>query len=194
MNENGDNSYLTGKLLLAMPALGDPRFHHSVILMCAHDENGAMGLVINRILPGLDFSDIVRQIQAENDIKNVLEELDMPVYGGGPVETARGFLLHSNDFQQNDTIQVNDKIGVTGTVDALKLIASGEGPQKMLFILGYAGWSPGQLESEIQQNAWLTLETDPEVVFDAGADEKWTLCLKKLGIEPSMLSGIAGRA
>ncbi len=186
-----DPAYLTGRLLLAMPAMGDPRFHKAVIYMCAHDENGAMGLVINHVLPGIDLTQLLEQlnITPEQD-----KTPDTPVLSGGPVETARGFVLHSSDFSQSDTIKIDEKFSVTGTIDALKTIASGEGPDKMLFILGYAGWGSGQLDQEIQQNAWLVTDADPELIFAAAPDEKWDKAIGQMGIDPAMLSGQAGRA
>ncbi len=189
-----DTPYLTGKLLLAMPGLGDPRFHKAVIYMCAHDENGAMGLVINHTLPGLELGQLIGQLDIEDSAKANLESLSTPVLSGGPVESARGFLLHSNDFMQSDTIRIDDTFSVTGTVDALKAVAEGKGPMQMLFILGYAGWSAGQLDEEMRHNAWLTVEPDPALIFHATSDEKWEMAAQKLGIDPAMLSADAGRA
>lgn len=186
--------FLVGQLLLAMPTLGDPRFHHAVIYMCAHDENGAMGLVINHTMQGLDFGDLLERIRIGTGEKSVLSELDIPVFGGGPVEPTRGFLLHSAEFSQPDTIKIDDRFSVTGTVDALKAIAGGRGPQKMLFLLGYAGWGAGQLDNEMQLNAWLTVESSPDLVFETRPEEKWEKALKTIGVSPSMLSGTAGRA
>jgi len=183
--------YLTGRLLLAMPAMGDPRFHKAVIFMCAHDANGAMGLVINHTLPGVDLSQLLEQLNLKPEEHKAPEA---PVMSGGPVETARGFVLHSNDFKQADTIRIDDNFSVTGTIDALKAIASGDGPDRMLFILGYAGWSPGQLDREIKQNAWLVADPDPELIFISSPDEKWNMAIRKLGFDPGMLSGEAGRA
>ncbi len=175
-----------------MPAMGDPRFHKAVIYVCAHDENGAMGLVINHTLPGVDLSQLLEQLNIQPDGKD--GTTGTPVMSGGPVETARGFVLHSKDFEQDDTIKIDNDFSVTGTIDALKAIANGQGPQQMLFILGYAGWSPGQLDQEIQQNAWLVADPDPELIFTATADEKWVRAVQKLGIDPGMLSGEAGSA
>ena len=188
------SAYLTGRLLLAMPTLGDPRFYKAVIFMCAHDENGAMGLVINHILPGLDMGELFKQLNIEpND--NFSDKIKTaPVMSGGPVETARGFILHSNDFSQDDTIHIDENLSVTGTIDALKAIATGEGPEKMLFILGYAGWSPGQLDAEIQDNAWLIVDPDPALIFSDNYENKWDKAIDKLGIDPAMLSSAAGRA
>jgi len=183
--------YLTGRLLLAMPAMGDPRFHKAVIYVCAHDENGAMGLVINHTLPGIDLSQLIEQLNIESDAPDSPNGL---VMSGGPVETARGFVLHSTDFQQTDTIKIDDEFSVTGTIDALKAIANGEGPDQMLFILGYSGWSAGQLDKELIDNAWLVADPDPDLIFDSLPDEKWTKAVQTLGVDPNMLSGEAGRA
>lgn len=192
--EKNSASYLTGKLLLAMPSMGDPRFHKAVIFICAHDENGAMGLVINHTMPGLELSQLLEQLKIHSEIKVDLDKISIPILSGGPVESARGFLLHSTDFVQKDTVKIDERYGITGTIDALKEIASGNGPERLLFILGYAGWSPGQLEHEIQDNAWLVADADPEIIFRAPAEEKWTLAINTLGINPAMLSGAAGRA
>jgi putative transcriptional regulator len=191
---NDTSPYFTGRLLLAMPNMGDPRFHKAVILICSHDEHGAMGLVLNHMLPGLNMQQLLSQLNLEEEITLEVDSNEAPVLSGGPVETARGFILHSNDFFQEDTIQVNDNISVTGTVDALKEIANGKGPDKMLFILGYAGWSPGQLDDEIQQNAWLIAEPDIDLVFSTRSEQKWDKAIKNLGVDPAMLSGVAGTA
>ncbi|MGB4107680.1 MAG: YqgE/AlgH family protein [Alphaproteobacteria bacterium] len=193
MNKNSEHS-LTGKLLLAMPGLGDPRFYRAVIFMCAHDEKGAMGLVINHVLPGIEFKSLLEQLRMSSDIRIDLANLDMPVLCGGPVEAARGFILHSRDFSQKDTVTVGDAYGITGTVEALKVIAGGGGPDRLLFLLGYAGWGPGQLDREIQENSWLVADPDPNIIFHAAPDEKWTMAVQKLGFDPGMLSSVAGRA
>lgn len=188
-----DPASLAGRLLLAMPAMGDPRFHKAVIYVCAHDENGAMGLVVNQRLPGVDL----RQLLLQLDIPPGAAAPDAaktPVMSGGPVESARGFVLHSSEFRHPDTIRIDDSFSVTGTIDALKAIASGHGPRDMLFILGYAGWSPGQLDREIQDNAWLIADADPSLVFAADPGEKWDRVIGRLGIDPGMLSGAAGHA
>ena len=192
MNES-EPTYLTGKLLLAMPSIGDPRFRRSVIFMAAHDENGAMGLVINNDLPDMDFSQLLAQLNINSDIELDLGA-NMPVMNGGPVEISRGFLLHSAEFKQDDTISVDDTFSITGTTDALKDVANGKGPEKALFILGYAGWTPGQLEQELQQNSWLVLDPDAALVFHDKNDEKWDMAIAKLGVDPAMLSGDIGRA
>lgn len=189
-----DHSYLRGKLLLAMPSMGDPRFHHAVIFICAHDVNGAMGLVINHEMPGIEFTDLVGQLKLESDIKVNFEKLALPVMCGGPVESARGFLLHSSDFIRDETMQVDAAYGVTGTLDAIKDVANGQRPHDMMFILGYAGWDEGQLDLEIQENAWLVVDPDPELVFGGNPKEKWHKALHKLGINPIQLSAMSGRA
>ena len=189
-------SYLTGKYLLAMPSLADPRFHKAVILICAHDENGAMGLVVNHPLRSMTFSGLVKQLPFDDAEKAKLEAMDLPLFTGGPVESARGFLLHSNEILYADTIRVGDHFGVTGTLDSLKTItppASMDDP-KPLFILGHAGWTAGQIEQEIQDNAWLVSDADPAIVFDQNYKNKWTLATRKMGIDPALLSSEAGRA
>ena len=195
MSDSGKKSlYLTGRLLVAMPALGDPRFQKSVIFMCAHDEGGAMGLVVNHAVPGLDLSQILAQMKIDFESSARKKSGKLPVMSGGPVETARGFILHTSEFSHSDTVHVNETFGVTGTIDVLRAIASGQGPEKMLFMLGYAGWGAGQLDRELQDNAWLVAEADPELLFATGPQEKWDLAVRKLGINPAMLSGDAGHA
>ncbi len=194
MASDDRKSYMTGKLLLAMPSIGDQRFDRAVIFVCAHDEEGAMGLVINNTMQGIDFSELVGQLKFESDIKVKFEEMDLPVMSGGPVETARGFLLHSSDFKRDDTMKVDEEFGVTGTVDALKDVACGQGPKELLFMLGYAGWDAGQLDAELQQNAWLVVDADPALIFEGEPQEKWSRAINKLGIDPAMLSSSVGRA
>lgn len=188
--ESAHNPYLVGKLLVAMPQMGDPRFHKAVIFLCAHDANGAMGLVINHTLPGLELSELLTQLHIEGQIHGD----DVPVMSGGPVETARGFILHEGQFETVESLEIKSEIYVTGTVEALKAVAQGQGPQKMLFILGYSGWTAGQLDAEMKQNAWLVADADPDVIFSADAEDCWDRILRKIGIDPHMLSGNAGSA
>lgn len=189
--KNKTNDYLTGRILLAMPSMGDPRFHKAVIYVCAHDEHGAMGLVVNHRLPGVDMKDLLKQLE----IKNAEEEIaNIPVLSGGPVETARGFVLHTPDFEQGETIKINEEFSVTGTIDALKAIADGNGPADLLFILGYSGWGAGQLDQELQENAWLILDPDKALIFDRSAEEMWDKAVEQMGIDPGMLSVVSGRA
>lgn len=185
---------LAGKILLAMPNMDDPRFHRAAIIVCAHDENGAMGLVINHPLPGLSFANMLDELNIPKEASRVADLSNISVYGGGPVENARGFILHSRDFQLNDTIVISDEVGVTGTVDALRAVAAGEGPKQMIFVLGYSGWTAGQLEKEIQDNVWLVAELNQDLLFRIPADEKWSYGIKTLGVDLAMLSGDAGRA
>ena len=192
MTEKPDNKYLTGRILLAMPSMGDPRFHKAVIYMCAHDEHGAMGLVVNHRLPGVDMKDLLTQLEIDKPEDKTVEQI--PVLSGGPVETARGFVLHSTDFEQGETIKINEEFSVTGTIDALKAIAQGDGPEELLFILGYAGWGAGQLDEELQQNAWLVLDPDKALIFDVKPDTMWDKAIEKIGIDPGMLSSMTGRA
>ncbi len=187
-------NYMTGKMLIAMPSMGDPRFDRAVIFVCSHDEDGAMGLVINHALPGIEFNDLVKQLKIESNIMIDFEKMELPVMYGGPVESARGFLLHSGDFIRAETIKINNFYGVTGTLDALKDVAQGKGPKNLMFVLGYAGWDAGQLEAEIIQNVWLVCDSDEDLVFTQENHNKWTQAVGKLGIDPAMLSGEAGRA
>lgn len=190
--KDDDLQRLMGRVLVAMPNMGDPRFHRAVILLCAHDEHGAMGLVLNHVLPGVDMRHLLEQLHIEISTDAALG--DVAVMSGGPVENARGFILHTHDFHQDDTILISPHLAVTGTVDALRSVAAGQGPEQMVFILGYAGWTEGQLESEIQQNVWLVCDADPELIFNVPPEEKWNKAIGSLGIDLAMLSGEAGRA
>lgn len=185
-------SYLSGKLLLAMPGIGDPRFHRSVIFLCVHDEQGAMGLVINTEAPDINFGQVIDNLGLQSDIEVDLDALKLPVISGGPVEGSRGFLLHTAEFRHQDTIEISPEFSLTGTTDALQDIIDGKGPDEALFILGYAGWTAGQLEQELQQNAWLVLDPDPDLVFAPDIQAKWTLALDKLGLDPALLSSDTG--
>lgn len=185
-----DVQSLEGKLLVAMPAMGDPRFERTVIYMCAHSPEGAMGLVINKPAKHISFPELLTQlgIEAETDVEPIR------VLSGGPVESARGFVLHSDDYTQATTMEVGEHVALTATVDILKAIAAGEGPRRCLFALGYAGWGPGQLDAEIQANGWLHVDADPDILFSADLDRKWTRAIAKLGFDIAHLSGTAGRA
>lgn len=189
-----EGRYLTGKLLLAMPSMGDSRFHRAVIFMCSHDAEGAMGLVINHTLPGIAFHELVKQLDMRSDIVVDLNALRLPVMNGGPVDSARGFLLHTPDFKREETVVIGGQYGVTGTVEAVQDIVCGKGPDRILFILGYAGWSAGQLDWEIQQNAWLVADADPAIIFHPDNEAKWEKAIGQLGFDPGMLSGTAGSA
>ena len=185
-----DGSYVTGQLLIAMPGMRDERFAKSVIYMCAHTEEGAMGLVLNQRLDSLTFAELISQL--ELDEKHLSK--DVPVHFGGPVESGRGFVLHTSDYQQDATLEVVNGVALTATVDILKAIAQGKGPQKSLLALGYAGWGPGQLDMEIRANGWLQVPSDSEIIFDIEPDTKWERAIQRLGIDPRMLSDDAGHA
>lgn len=182
--------FMTGHLLAAMPQMGDARFNHSVIYVCVHNEEGAMGLVINRLVHTLTFPDMLLQLGIEP--RGKLPTIQ--VHSGGPMETGRGFVLHSTDYQDEGTMQIDDQIGLTATIDILRNIAQGRGPQRRLLALGYAVWAPGQLDSEIQNNSWLTVPMDETLLFDEQFDDKWQRSLQKIGVAPDMLSGQFGHA
>lgn len=191
MSETSKNEgYLTGQLLVAMPQMLDERFSTSVIYLCAHTEDGAMGLVVNKLLENVDLPDLLKQLDLEPDLKG----LGIRVHFGGPVESGRGFVLHSGDYVQDATMVINDHIALTATTDVLRDIAAGDGPQNSFFALGYAGWGPGQLDAEIQANGWLSLEADNSLVFGRDPKTVWQSALAKMGIDISMLSGDAGHA
>lgn len=197
VDENA-SGYLDGQLLVAMPVMEDERFARSVIYLCAHSAEGAMGIIVNRPAGSIDFPELLVQLQiiAEADQIKLPETAEtMKVLKGGPVETGRGFVLHSSDFFIKDaTLPIDEDICLTATLDILKAIASGSGPRHAILALGYAGWAPGQLESEIQSNGWLHCAADPDLVFGADAEDKYGRALRKIGIDPGMLSNAAGHA
>ena len=187
-DENG--AYLTGQLLIAMPNMRDPRFARTVIYICAHNADGAMGLVVNRLVGAVTFPDLLSQLGIDTD--TATEEIR--VHFGGPVESGRGFVLHSGEYHHASTLQVAEKMALTATIDILQDIAKGCGPQRSLLALGYAGWGPGQLDAEIQSNGWLNVTADDHLVFDEDLDNKWERAIAKLGVDPALLSSDAGRA
>jgi len=197
------DGYLDGQLLVAMPRMSDRRFQRSVIYLCAHSEQGAMGLIINQNAEHIDFPDLLERLGIELGDASQEEEptelssdlMMMPIHIGGPVETGRGFVLHSSDYFANDaTLPIRDGICLTATLDILRAIAGGTGPRRSLLALGYAGWSPGQLESEIQANGWLHCPADMGIVFDEDNESKYARALAKIGIDPSHLVADAGHA
>jgi len=195
---SGDPAYLDGQMLIAMPSMQDERFARSVIFMCAHSADGAMGIVVNHPMQHLRFAELLVQLEiipAGEAIRLPPPVEALHVLRGGPVETARGFVLHTADFfSENATLPVGNEICLTATLDILKAIATGSGPRKAVLALGYAGWAPGQLESEIQANGWLHCDADRDILFDGAVDTKYDRALGKLGIDPAMLSGDAGHA
>ena len=185
------NQGLTGKLLVAMPGMGDSRFDRSVIFLCSHGEDGALGLIVNKPTPGLSFSSLLKQL----DLEIGPPEREIRVHFGGPVDNGRGFVLHSTDYAKNpSTLHVSEGFGMTATLDILEDIASGEGPGDAILALGYAGWGPGQLENEILANGWLTCDATTDIVFDAADEAKWSAALSSIGVDPLTLSSAAGRA
>ncbi|MEX2454198.1 MAG: YqgE/AlgH family protein [Rhodospirillaceae bacterium] len=188
--ETKDDGYLTGQLLVAMPQMLDSRFARTVVYMCAHTEDGAMGLVVNKVMENIHFPDLLEQL----DLTPAAPGHDIRVHFGGPVETGRGFVLHSADYLQDATMVIDDNIALTATTDVLKDIADGDGPRNSLLALGYAGWGPGQLDAEIRANGWLSVDADDGLVFNRDPETIWQSALAKMGIDVSMLSGDAGHA
>lgn len=182
--------YLTGQLLVAMPQMSDTRFARSVVYLCAHSADGAMGLVVNRVIDSVTFPGLLEQLGIEAGGLNS----DLPIHFGGPVESSRGFVLHTADYVQESTIMIADDFALTATVDVLRAIATGQGPMRRVLALGYAGWAPGQLDAEIQANGWLLVPADTELVFSDDNDAKWQHAIAKLGIDLSLLSPEAGHA
>lgn len=180
---------LAGHLLIAMPQMQDPRFARSVIFICAHSADGAMGLVVNKVVEQPSMADLLRQLGISSS-----DLTGGPVHFGGPVEAGRGFVLHSPDYTEEGTLMVDGRVGLTATMDILRAIGRGAGPRRSLLALGYAGWGPGQLDAEIQANGWLHVAADDALIFDDGFDDKWRRAIAKLGVDPSALSGEAGHA
>ena len=190
--------YLDGQLLVAMPGMVDDRFARAVIYVCAHSAEGAMGIVLNRPAADLNFPDLLVQLEIVPEPERIRlpQKLGaMPVLMGGPVETSRGFVLHSPDFYiDQSTLPIDDSVCLTATIDILRAIARGDGPQNAVLALGYAGWSAGQLEHEILANGWLNCPADAELIFSASVASRYDLALRKIGIDPAMLSAEAGHA
>ena len=185
-------SNLSGQLLIAMPGMGDPRFANSVVFMCSHSDEGAMGLIVNKPTPEVRFSDLLEQLEIDS---GGAEMRDIRVHFGGPVENGRGFVLHSADYMSGKaTLKIDAKTAMTATLDVLEEIAKGRGPQASMLALGYSGWGPGQLEDEIKRNGWLTCPPRADILFGRTNEHKWAAALKSLGIDPAMLSSSSGRA
>jgi putative transcriptional regulator len=190
--------YLDGQMLIAMPAMRDERFARSLIYICAHSSDGAMGIVVNQPAANVNFPDLLVQLEvipAKDLIQLPSSAGTVKVLKGGPVETGRGFVLHSADFFiENSTLPIDDGICLTATLDILKAIARGKGPESAVLALGYAGWAPGQLETEIQENGWLNCDADTNLIFGTDIEHKYERALKKLGVDLGMLSSDAGHA
>lgn len=192
------SSFLDGQMLIAMPGMSDPRFDRSVIFMCAHSDNGAMGIIVNKRAPMISFSELLDRLDImpqESRIKLPDDVQSMLVQFGGPVEPGRGFVLHTSDYFSADTsLPIDERVALTATLDILRAIAGGQGPRRSLLALGYAGWAPGQLEDEIQRNGWLSCAADEELLFGSNLDGKYVSALHKIGVDPAMLSSQAGHA
>ena len=196
--KSAKRGYLDGQMLIAMPTMGDERFTRSVIYLCAHSSEGAMGIVVNQPAAHISFRDLLVQLDVVGDADKIQlapRAYRVKVLKGGPVDVQRGFVLHSSDFViENSTLPIDEGICLTATLDILKAIARGDGPRSAILALGYAGWAPGQLEQEIQHNGWLHCPADPELIFGTDAEGKYEQALKKIGIELGMLSSEAGHA
>jgi len=190
--------FLDGQLLIAMPGMADNNFARSVIYLCAHSEEGAMGIIVNRRANKINFSELLVQLEViapDETIRLPAQAGLVQVLKGGPVETGRGFVLHSNDFFiDNSTLPIDEGVSLTATIDILRAIARGAGPDQAILALGYAGWSAGQLENEMQHNGWLNCPADPSIIFDSALGSKYERALRKVGIDPAHLSSEAGRA
>ncbi len=187
----GEQDFLEGQMLIAMPGMMDPRFEKTVIYLCAHSENGAMGFVVNKQANDISFEDLADQFDIQP------KPLDNPprVHIGGPVDSSRGFVLHTSDYvQDSSTVSDENGIALTATLEIVKEIARGRGPRNSVLALGYSGWGPGQLESEIKENGWLYCEADEELIFAQNNADKWSMALRKAGIDVSLLSSETGSA
>jgi len=185
-----DAPYLVGQLLLALPGIGDPRFERAVIAMCAHDEQGALGIGLGATIDGLGLHDLLGQFAIEPG-----QTADSPVHFGGPCEPQRGFVVHSTDWSGQDTIDVAGRWALSGTIDILRAIAEGKGPRRWVVALGYAGWGERQLDDELGRHGWLNAPGDAALLFDTPAQDRWRKAYESLGIDPRLLAvGQGGRA
>jgi putative transcriptional regulator len=193
-----EDGFLEGKMLIAMPSIGDERFARTLIYMCVHNPEGAMGIVVNKPAPDITLPKLLKQLSIPVPEENRMRQSGIshcPVLAGGPVEAGRGFVLHTHDyFSEDATLPVDEDVGLTASIEILRAIADGNGPRRALLALGYAGWAPGQLEAEIQANGWLHCDPDPELLFGFDLDAKYHSALAKLGINLSLLSVEAGHA
>jgi putative transcriptional regulator len=198
VQQKAGRGYLDGQFLIAMPGMQDTRFARTVVYICAHSPDGAMGIMVNQAAPQITFRDLLVQLNIipEGPEIRLPEAADhMVVHRGGPVETGRGFVLHSADyFIENSTLPIDDHVCLTATIEILKAIALGTGPKSAMLALGYAGWAPGQLESEIQSNGWLSCPASPDLIFGGDLDQKYERALAAIGIDPARLSSQAGHA
>jgi putative transcriptional regulator len=180
---------LRGQFLLAMPGIGDPRFEKAVIAMCAHDEDGALGVGVDRVIPGITLHRLLEQLDIDPGLAP-----DCEIHVGGPVEPQRGFVLHGTDWMGGDTLHVDGRWGLTSTLDVLRAIADGTGPKRWLVALGYAGWGEGQLDGEMRRHGWLATRGDEALLFEHGAPRRWDLAMRSAGIDPRLLASSSGQA
>jgi putative transcriptional regulator len=181
--------YLTGRLLLAMPGMFDPRFERSVIAMCLHDGSGAFGVGVGHLRHGVRLHALLDELGIPPGVAP-----DCPVHHGGPVEPGRGFVLHSTDWGGQGTIEVAGLLGLSASLDVLRAIAEGRGPSRWLVALGYAGWGAGQLENELRHHGWITASLSPEILFDVPCEQRWKRTLQREGVDPAQLANVTGRA
>lgn len=184
------DGYLNGYLLVAMPTIVESRFEQASIFVCGHDKKGAIGLILNKPLPAVSLPELLKQF----DIAVTSHTPNAPLYFGGPVDMARGFVLHTLDYTSSNTVTVNEIFGVTATIDILRAIASGKGPERFHICLGYSGWGAGQLEMEMQNNDWLIGNSSMDLIFNTPADEKWKKCMHSMGLHEGNLPYSGGHA
>ncbi len=182
--------WLTGQLLIAMPSMIDPRFERTVLLMCAHGPEGAMGIVVNRVFGDVSFRALLDQLNVPIGPSTP----EVPIHYGGPVDPVRGFVMHSTEYKRVGTTEISPVVSLTATIEILQDMSVGKGPERATLALGYAGWAPGQLESEIQANGWLTVPADSDIIFDSDPESKWSKALAKIGVSPTSLVGDVGHA
>ncbi len=187
-----DDGYLTGKLLVAMPFLQETQLIQSVIYICGHDNQGAIGLMINKHIPNLTFKDLITQLHLNVELEDYTENFD--VHYGGPIEITRGFVLHSADYKIDSTVTLGGKICITSTLEILRALATGRGPENFLVCLGYTGWIAGQLETEIQENDWMIVDATKDLIFNTVLDHKWRNSMAAIGVDPATLSIESGHA
>lgn len=187
---DGEDGFLTGQLLIAMPSMTDARFARTVICVCAHTSEGAMGIVLNRPIVRPTFETLLKQL----DIVPSPPARRVPMCAGGPVDASRGFMLHTEDWTGEGSLAVGTSLALTASLDVLRTVAVGRGPRECILALGYAGWGPGQLDQEIRSNAWLSVEPNEGLVFDDAYDTKWRRALARLHVDPLLLSETAGHA
>lgn len=181
---------LGGQLLLAMPALNDPNFDGSVVLLCEHGEEGALGLIVNRPMQ-LELGIVLKQLGLPAQAPGVAGRA---VFSGGPVEAQRGFVVHDAPGRYEGSLELGGRLAVSSSEDVLSAIGQGTGPERFMIVLGYAGWGPGQLEGELRQNAWLSVPATPELIFDTPVRERWRRAAIQIGVDPLQLSSESGRA